>query len=95
LRNEKSTLELSTSLFFWGWLASRYAGLLLVSIALNYAAGYLIGHSAARQSVKFAAGRGDCHQSHFDWTIKLSNFTALPHPVCSSYFMQVPKDISE
>ena len=41
----------SSSLFFYGWWDARYVGLLLGSIVFNYAGGYLIGRSIARQSV--------------------------------------------
>jgi len=41
----------AASLFFYGWWDIRYVGLLLASIAFNYAAGYVIGHRVARQSV--------------------------------------------
>ncbi|MCX7099405.1 MAG: MBOAT family protein, partial [Methylococcales bacterium] len=34
----------AASLFFYGWWDARYVGLLMGSIALNYGAGYLIGH---------------------------------------------------
>ncbi|MCK9214459.1 MAG: hypothetical protein M0P52_08390 [Rhodoferax sp.] len=33
----------AASLFFYGWWDVRYIGLLLASIAFNYAASYLIG----------------------------------------------------
>jgi len=41
----------AASLFFYGWWDIRFVGLLLGSIAFNYGAGFLIGHSVARQSV--------------------------------------------
>jgi alginate O-acetyltransferase complex protein AlgI len=39
----------AASIFFYGWWDIRFVGLLLGSIAFNYAAGYLIGHRAASQ----------------------------------------------
>jgi len=38
----------AASLFFYGWWNSRFVGLLLSSVAFNYAAGYLIGHRLQR-----------------------------------------------
>lgn len=40
----------AASLFFYGWWNVRFVGLLLGSVAFNYAAGYLIGHRGAHQS---------------------------------------------
>lgn len=37
----------AASLFFYGWWDARFVGLLLGSIAFNYSAGYMIGHSLA------------------------------------------------
>ncbi|MDP3840780.1 MAG: MBOAT family O-acyltransferase, partial [Methylococcales bacterium] len=37
----------AASLFFYGWWDARFVGLLLASIAFNYGAGYMIGHSLA------------------------------------------------
>ncbi|CAA9891395.1 Peptidoglycan O-acetyltransferase [Candidatus Methylobacter favarea] len=46
-----ASLWLATaSLFFYGWWDVRYVSLLLGSVVFNYGAGYLIGHSVARQS---------------------------------------------
>jgi len=41
----------ASSLFFYGWWDARYVGLLLGSIVFNYAAGHLISHRRADQSV--------------------------------------------
>ena len=40
----------AASLFFYGWWDARYVGLLLASIAFNYAAGYAISHRAGQKS---------------------------------------------
>ncbi|MFA6301455.1 MAG: MBOAT family protein [Candidatus Paceibacterota bacterium] len=40
------------SLFFYGWWSPKYVGLLLVSIALNYCIGYVIGHTRSRAQAK-------------------------------------------
>ncbi|MDD1607610.1 MAG: MBOAT family protein [Methylococcaceae bacterium] len=40
----------AASLFFYGWWDARFVGLLLGSIAFNYGAGYVIGHSLAHSS---------------------------------------------
>ena len=38
----------AASLFFYGWWDERYVGLLLVSIAFNFGAGYLIGRQVSQ-----------------------------------------------
>ena len=38
----------AASLFFYGWWDERFVGLLLTSIAFNYAAGFCIGHKIGR-----------------------------------------------
>lgn len=48
-----SALWLSfASLFFYGWWAIEYVGLLLASIILNYSMGYLIGHARTKGRAK-------------------------------------------
>ena len=50
LSHHLATLWLAAaSLFFYGWWDARFVGLLLGSIAFNYGAGYLIGHSLAHK----------------------------------------------
>lgn len=49
-----SALWLSfASLFFYGWWAFEYIGLLLGSVVLNYSMGYLIGHARRRVYAKY------------------------------------------
>lgn len=49
-----SALWLSfASLFFYGWWAYEYVGLLLLSITLNYSMGYLIGHTRNQIYAKY------------------------------------------
>ena len=38
----------AASLFFYGWWNPRFVGLLMASVAFNYAAGYLMGHRLQR-----------------------------------------------
>jgi D-alanyl-lipoteichoic acid acyltransferase DltB (MBOAT superfamily) len=46
----------AASLFFYGWWDVRYVGLLLASIAFNYAAGYLIGRKVSQPVSKNLVG---------------------------------------
>ena len=41
------------SLFFYGWWAIEYVGLLLASVVMNYSMGYLIGHARRKSIAKF------------------------------------------